>query len=311
MNYHLEDLNPQDFEKLVNSICQEILGMGVISFAEGRDGGRDGKFEGIANRFPSESHKWSGKFIIQAKYTSNPVAYCSDSDFTQIISKEIEKIKILKQNNEIDNYLLFTNRKYTGGKGEELLNLIKKKTNLENVTILGKETINSYLDSYPEIVKLYNLGLPQKFDFNDKEIKEVLISLKSHLTKNKEQISKEIEKIKRDFYHIEKKEKNQKNKLGEDYYQQRILNNSLLYFDNVKEFLENPINDKLKEYYEETAHELAEMILIKRNNFGAFEEIFVFIGQKIWENESSIKISKRNVSLILHYMYIECLIGIK
>ena len=311
MNYDLEHINSDDFEKLVIAICKEILGMGVISFATGKDGGKDGKFEGTANKYPSENEQWTGIFIIQAKHTSNPIASCSDSDFIKIANKEIEKIKHLQSNNEIDNYLLFTNRKYTAIKGDELLQQIKTKTSLSNVSILGKETIDSYLDSYPKIVKQFNLGMPTQFDFSDKEIKELLIAFKNYLSTNKKNISKDIEQIKYDFSHIKKEEKNQKNKLAKEYYEQSILSNSLMHFDNIKGFLEDPINKEFKEYYQETAHELGEMILIKRDNLGVFEEIFGYIAQKIWKNEPPSKISKRHVTRILHYMYMECLIGIK
>jgi hypothetical protein len=59
-------------------ICQEILGCGLIEFSKGKDGGRDGKFIGTANQFPSEKDTWNGKFIIQAKHTENAIATCSD-----------------------------------------------------------------------------------------------------------------------------------------------------------------------------------------------------------------------------------------
>lgn len=54
MDYRLELLSEDSFENLVNKICQEILGTGVISFSKGKDGGKDGKFNGIAEKFPSE-----------------------------------------------------------------------------------------------------------------------------------------------------------------------------------------------------------------------------------------------------------------
>ena len=39
MDYRLELLDEDTFEKLVNRICQNILGMGVVSFTPGKDGG--------------------------------------------------------------------------------------------------------------------------------------------------------------------------------------------------------------------------------------------------------------------------------
>lgn len=86
--------NPQ-FEELVCHICKYILGTGVFAFSTGPDGGRDGSFEGTAEQFPSNKKPYSGKFVIQAKHTTNPTAKCSDSDFTQIIKEEILRIEKL------------------------------------------------------------------------------------------------------------------------------------------------------------------------------------------------------------------------
>ena len=138
MDYRLELLHADDFEGLVNTICQKILGTGAITFAAGKDGGRDGKFTGTANHYPSEKAPWEGKFIIQAKHTANSMASCSDSDFEILVNKEILKIIKLKAAGDIDNYILFCNRKYTGLKGEALCKLIQAKTGLKTLLLLVK-----------------------------------------------------------------------------------------------------------------------------------------------------------------------------
>lgn len=108
MDYRLENISEDDFERLVNMVCQTILGVGVIEFAKGKDGGRDGKFTGTAENFPSSTDSWKGQFIIQVKHTDNPIASCSDNSFQyKIINEEIPKLKKLKSNKEIDNYLAF------------------------------------------------------------------------------------------------------------------------------------------------------------------------------------------------------------
>ena len=96
MDYRLELLDDNTFEDLVNTICQKILGTGVISFSPGKDGGRDGKFTGTAQNYPDNINPWSGKFIIQAKWTSESSASCSDSDLERILKDEIIKIKKVK-----------------------------------------------------------------------------------------------------------------------------------------------------------------------------------------------------------------------
>lgn len=313
MDYHLYNLHSTDFENLVNIICQKILGTGVITFSEGKDGGKDGKFTGAAQNYPSTNNIWSGKFIVQAKHTSNPIASCSDSDFESLVKKEAKKIKKLNQAGDIDNYLLFTNRKYSGLKGEQLCKNITELTGLKNVAIIGKETINNlYLNSNKSIVRQFNLHKVQiPFDFSDEEIREIILAFKEQLPKVENSIISKSDELKYDFSHIEKADKNQKNKLSQKYYEQQILGSSLMEFGKIEAFLKDPVNEVLKDYYYDTANELNEIISLKREDFDAFEELFIHIYQLITNGVLSLKGSKRHITTFLHYMYMECLIGKK
>ncbi|MFA6977729.1 MAG: ABC-three component system protein [Ignavibacteriaceae bacterium] len=306
-------MEANQFEKLINSICQKILGTGVVTFSTGKDGGRDGKFIGTAQHYVSDVDRWSGKFVIQAKHTTSPIASCSDSEFEKIIDDEIIKIKNLKANNEIDNYLFFTNRKYSGVKGERLPKKIITETGVQNAVIIGKETINNqYLNPNKDIVKLYKLDLNHiPFDFSDQEIKEIILAFKQQLPSISSDIKKEVEKLKYDYSHIEKDKKNEKNKLSGEYYRDSILNKSLMDFDKIEKFLNNPVNEELKQYYFDTAHELNQIIFMKRENYEAFEELFVHIYQLICDGSVPLKGGKRHITTFLHYMYMECLIGKK
>ena len=313
MDYRLEEINDIKFEELINTICQKILGIGVITFAEGKDGGRDGKFDGTAENYPSKVDSWKGKFIIQAKHTSNPNASCSDSDFEKLINIEIPKIKILKNEGEIDNYLIFTNRKYTGIKGERLLKKIKKETGLKNIAIIGKENINNlYLNQNRDIVKLFQLDKHHiPFDFSDEEIKDIIIEFKKQLPKISDEVKAKVSDVKYDFNDIEKDIKNQKNFLSLEYYQNEILSKSLMDFDKIKYFLEDEINSDFKDYYYDIASELSGMITLRRDNFDAFEEVIIFIYQKITDGSNELKGSKIHIKTLLHYMYMNCEIGLK
>jgi hypothetical protein len=113
MEYPLYNLNDKEFAELANMICSHIFGLGIINFSEGKDGGQDGKFTGTANNYPSKSSPWKGKFVIQSKHTSKVNASCSDSDFHTILKKEFPKISELVKKDELDNYMVFTNRKLT------------------------------------------------------------------------------------------------------------------------------------------------------------------------------------------------------
>ena len=117
--YQYENLNEIDFENLIIAICQNILGIGCKTFSQGKDEGKDSWFEGKAENFPSCASQWEGVFVIQAKHTTSSEASCSDNNFyknqTSIVSKEINRLLEVQKQHPFDKYLLFTNRKLTGG----------------------------------------------------------------------------------------------------------------------------------------------------------------------------------------------------
>ena len=123
-SYPLHDLSDEEFEDLVTRVCRKILGIGTTSFEKGPDGGKDAKFEGTANCFPSETSPLSGKVVIQAKHTSNPTKSCSDNDFhnnkTSVLKIEIPKIKKQVEEESVTHYLLFTNREENWWKGRKM-----------------------------------------------------------------------------------------------------------------------------------------------------------------------------------------------
>lgn len=311
MDYRLELLSEDDFEKLVNRVCQKILGTGVITFSKGKDGGRDGKFTGTSQGFPSATAPWTGKFIIQAKHTDNPIASCSDNNFSTLVNKEIKKIKKLEEAKEVDCYLLFTNRKYSAVKGGGLLEKIKKDTGLEYVEIIGKEALNDmYIKPNKDIIKEFQLDLMHiPFDFSENEIKNIIGGFHQNLSQLTSAIASQVEKIKSDYERIGIEDKNKKNSLSKEYYENEVLAASLQDFEKIASFLSNPINDDLKEQFYDIAAELRNLILLKRNNFLAFEEVFIFIYKKICDG-NDIR-GKRHIFTLLHYMYCECLIGLK
>ncbi|NBL65771.1 hypothetical protein GV828_11225 [Flavobacterium sp. NST-5] len=314
MDYRLELLDDdKKFESLTNTICQQILGTGVIEFSEGKDGGRDGKFTGKAKNFPSDVKCWEGKFIIQAKFTSNSQASCSDREFEKLVNDEIPKIKKLKDNGEIDNYLIFTNRKYTGVKGERLLSKIKKDTGVENVEIIGKETINNrYINGNKTIIKLFKLDRHHiPFDFSDQEIKDIILEFKRQLPEIAIDIKSKVEVIKYDFDKIEIDKKNTKNSLSKDYYENEILSKSLLEFNNIQSFLEDDKNSEFRDYYFDITTELSALITLRRDDFDMFDHVLVFIYQKLADGSIDLKGGKRHIFTLLHYMYMNCEIGLK
>lgn len=305
-NFPLYDLHWQDFEKLVILICERILGTGTINFSTGPDGGRDGKFTGKAEKFPSKTGPWEGKFIIQAKHTEKPNGRCSDSEFKTLLEKEIKsKLKTMVENGEVDYYLLFTNRKLSGIEEARIADLIDTNLKIEN-RIIGDERIQLWLKEYPDIPKF--LGLNKLFlplEFYEKDLKEIIVKF----SEIKEQL-KETVQIKQDqFKFIDKPRKNELNKLSQEYFD-FLKKNSLADFHKIETFLKDPANLKYKNYYDNTVSDLQGKIVIKRSEYSDFDKLLETLFDYIFENSPGLKDRRKLIRVFLHYMYYNCDIGV-
>lgn len=156
--YALHDLSEAEFEDLVTSICREIFGIAITSFASGPDGGRDAFFEGTAECFPSKTAPAKGKFVIQAKHAQSVIASCSDSPFKKtLLDKELPRVKRLFEEDRLTHYILFTNRKKPGGADEYFTDRMQAETGVKNAWLRGIEDIERDLRANPQVVK--NAGL--------------------------------------------------------------------------------------------------------------------------------------------------------
>lgn len=305
-NYPLHDLNNEEFENLTIFLCQKVLGDGVIPFAKGTDGGRDGRFHGKANCFPSKSQPWEGQIVIQAKHTTKINASCSDSEFKRILNDEVlPAIERLKPKGKITHYLLFTNRRLAGKQDEKIEDLINGNTGIPNV-VISLEKIQLWLKSFPDVVretKLRDLLNPLQFDESD--LKEIITIINTSLPDKRE-----LEKATHDLAFIDKEKKNILNKLSQDYFDD-VIKKHYIYFGFIKSFLSDPINHKIKDLYEDTVDELNAKIAIYRNEYAAFENILDELYNHVIMSNPDLKFKKRLVRVFLNYMYCSCDIGKK
>ncbi len=303
--YRLYDIDSDLFENLVSLICSKILGAGTSVYAKGRDSGKDGSFEGKANEYPSKAEPWSGKFIVQAKHTTNPIAKCTDSDFKTILKKESIKIEKKVKSKEVDNYLLFTNRKLTGVKDEDL-RAILKKSGVKNVAIIGIENINLYLNEYPEIVRKCKLNIiKHHFSFDSEDMKEVILKFYDA----RGTIIPPCKETALNFAHPGIKKKNSINNLSSDYYNY-IEKNSIPYFNDIDRFLQNPRNKDIIEYYYCISDELNSRLSNLKKTYDCLDDIFQFIYDHIIDKHSELKSKRRLINVFLHYMYYHCDFGL-
>ncbi len=157
--YRYEELSPTQFENLIVDICRDLFGLGT-----GPDGGRDARFCGTANSFPSIRDPWIGTTIIQAKHTSRVDASFSDTDFSgkgKILESEIPRITKLIQANDLDHYALFSNRKLTGNNNTKMEQAVSSSCGLapRDVHIAGIEYIDLHLRDHKSIAERHGLDL--------------------------------------------------------------------------------------------------------------------------------------------------------
>jgi hypothetical protein len=306
IRYPLHDLNCDDFERLVVLICHYILGPATIPFAKGKDGGRDGKFNGKANCIPSQANPWNGKIIIQAKHTVKMAASCSDSEFNTILKTQvIPAVNSLKDDDSIDYYLLFTNRKLTGIKDAVIEKQINDETQIPTI-LFAEEKIQDFLQLYPEVVRAAELNrLLLPFEYDESDLRDVILALNEHL-KSDAPISSTTS-----FAYPGLENKNKLNQLGKQYFD-TVMKGSMDDFERIKNFLSDSMNDELLSLYEDATNELNAKITLHRDQFYEFEQVIETCYDKIVHDEGSkLKGKKKLVRTLLHYMYCNCDIGKK
>lgn len=309
--FPIHQLHDTEFEDLVTLICRQTLGAGVTSFAPGRDGGKDAKFEGTAIAFPSTASPASGKFIIQAKHTANPVASCSDSEFeTSLLNKEIPKIKRQFDEGKLTHYILFTNRRKTGGAEDRIPDRIKAETGVQNVWLRGLEDIERDLLHYPNIVKLSGLDkLRSPIHFVPDDIRDVIIAFHKHRSAIASAFDSQHDF--RNYPGLPRK--NEINGLTDIYFNEYILTDSEPRFPEIRRFLQNPRNWEFAEQYHATANDLKGQIITHREQFITFDEALEHVYQLMHERSPELQSAPRRMltKVFIHYMYVNCDIGEK
>lgn len=314
--YQYYDLDDSRFENLVLAICGELLGLGVQGFTKGADGGKDGKFIGTAKQYPSDNHPWSGTIIIQAKHTTGVNKHYKDTDFyskkgkTNILAKEVTKVKTMFDNGKLDYYMLFANRSLAGNAEEEIKAYISKHTGLDikHIAVFGNDDLDRYLIHYPNIAKMPNINLEPLNNFpiiNPASLAEIIGYLANAFDSSNINEYKNI--LRTPF-----QDKNQLNNFREDT-ANYLAKEYLKYMNQIQNFLNDPQNTELQKHYEATVDDFnLKYIIPKQRELNYFDDIFnnlvdylVYRGLNLSIQVEKIKL----VRLMVFYMYWNCDIG--
>jgi hypothetical protein len=313
MKFDYEDLSNAQFEKLVVFLCQRLLGISLQGFAEGPDGGRDAKFVGTAELYPSKADPWAGTTIIQAKHTSGYNRLFSESDFysatakNTIIGKEIPKIKKLRASNQLDHYMLFANRRLAGKAESEIRAFIAKQCAIpvESICLCGLEQLEVWLKTFPDVAKLADLDpVDSPLIVSPDDLSEIVQAL----ARQRDAITAVLDAP--PTPRVTYETKNKLNNMTGDYAKEQ-RKKYLKETAQIRVFLAAPENIELLRMYESVVDEFQLKIIARRKDFQTFDQVMEHLVELLFGRDPILcqHAHKRLTRAVLFYMYWNCDIG--
>jgi hypothetical protein len=312
MKYRYENLSSEQFEKLIVLLCQELLGISVQGFAKGPDGGRDAKFVGTAEIFPSKTGLWEGTTIIQAKHTNGYNRRFSEKDFFNpasehnVIAKEIPRIRKLRKKNELDHYMLFANRRLGGNTVSEICSFIANKCDIPEASIYlcGSEQLEVWFKKFPDVPEMADVDpVDSPLIISPDELSEVVEALVPCLKSELVSTTDDLPEAR--LAYERKNEINNLSKAYALYQRKRYLKET----HQIKTFLAAPENLPLLHRYETAADEFQNRILANRKDYQSFDKVMEYLADLLFDRDPVLRSHKTLTRVILFYMYWNCDIG--
>ncbi|MEU4445463.1 ABC-three component system protein [Actinosynnema sp. NPDC050801] len=310
MSYAYEDLDDAQFERLVVECARKLCGMAVQSFATGVDGGRDARFEGTAERFPSTAEPWTGLTIIQAKHTNGTNVHYSDSGFSgrndsSTLTEEIGRIKKLVAVNEVDNYALFANRRLGAVSHEEIKKRIVADTGLESkrVFLAGTEYLDTLLHMFPDVTVLARIDpIDGPLLVSSSDLAEVILAIAREF--DLPLLDADAPVVDRVSY----VEKNALNNMSPSF-AKTLSDRYLPYTAQIDKFLAHPANVAVRELYDSAVEDFQLKVIAHRAEFQSFDKVFNYLVDLLVKRDVVLSRHRRLLRVMLFYMYWHCDIG--
>lgn len=156
--YNLDRLGWKAFQDLTATIMQHIVGATYVPFGRGKDGGRDGFFQGSVSRTTVDTMgDLTGKVVFQCKHTSNP-----GNLRASLLHDEVPKVKELVRLGELDSYVVVTNYRVSGPNERAIRTVFVDEAKVKVCKILGEEWLERTIESHPVLRRLvptlYGIG---------------------------------------------------------------------------------------------------------------------------------------------------------
>lgn len=294
----------QEFEDLVRGLGMRLLGPSLSGFKPGPDGGRDARFEGIPERWPSGQGQEHGQYVLQSKHSSREGSCCSDDDFKGTLRKEIRKVKLLIAAKELSHYLVFTNRTKPAAEDETFRKNFGKVKGLQKAWLIGREDLQMLLTEHGDLWDRYEEDVKNPVRFNRDDLVQIIHDFAAFVTSGKGQAPSES------LTTLKLEEKNKLNRISEAYFSD-LRRHSMPQFEQIRTFLENPRNEEALNLYRDTVDELRGQLrtMLSQSTISRIEEGFDQIRDQFIANDEKLRTKRRWVRVFLDYMYSNCDIG--
>lgn len=310
MGYPYEDLDDTQFERLIVECSRKLFGIGVQSFSAGPDGGRDARFDGTAEYFPSTASPWTGVTVIQAKHTNATNAHFSDKNFsgdatTSVLTNEINRIKKLVNAQEVRNYILFTNRRLGASAATGIMDRIVKETGLNRslIFLAGSEYLDNLLHLHANLITLANIDpIDGPLLVSSYDLAEVILVIDKAMSGSLPVIDASV--VDRVTY----AQKNKLNNMSKEF-ADTLSKNYMLLTRQIAAFLADPGNSEHLKRYESAVEEFQLKIVASRSDFQSFDDLFNYLVDFLAKRDGVLSRRIRLLRAMLFYMYWHCDIG--
>jgi hypothetical protein len=294
----------QEFEELVRSLGLRLFGPSLGGFKRGPDGGRDARFQGIPQSWPSEQGQEDGQYVLQCKHTSKVGACCSDDDFKKDLRGEAKKVKVLIASKELSHYLVFTNRTKSAGEDEAFRKKFDTVKGLSKAWLIGGEHLQTLLSDHSDLWDRYEEDVKNPVRFNRDDLVKIIHDFADFVKQGNGQPRSESLK------HLKLEDKNKLNEISTLYFSD-LQRHSMPQFEQIRSFLENPRNEVALNLYRDTADDLRGQLrnMLTQNTVTKLEEGFDQVRDQFIASDEKLKTKRRWVRVFLDYMYSNCDIG--
>ncbi len=266
---------------------------------------------GTAERHPSAVVPWQGTTIIQAKHTNGYNRSFSEADFFStsatktVLGKEVPRIVSLRANGQLDNYMLFANRRLAGNAESAIRAHLAEACDLpeESIYLCGIERLETLLKSFPEIPKRANLDpidsplIVSPDDLSD--VVQALVGQRKDLAPPPDDPPTS---------RLTYERKNALNNMSVAYARAQ-RKRYLIETAQIRTFLAAPENLDLLRMYESVADEFQLKIISRRKNYQEFDAVMEYLADLLFKRDPILRCHKRLTRAMLFYMYWNCDIG--